>query len=189
MPAAIWKSRRFLGTITVATCCALSAAYAVTASAQMLKYDNESEVMMAGTVSPTSLQTVLERLIDKCSAYGDDVRISGVTALRGWQMRHGAYLEENRQIRAWVERGLRQNAKARETFHDMVYVQTPVIVDKQYDTFASVIDMMKTVPAKTNICNSYIQSINDGKLDLKNNDPTLAAYLDKRIRARNSSAK
>ncbi|MFJ2994517.1 hypothetical protein [Pandoraea sp. NPDC087047] len=171
--------------ITVATCCLLLGVYPGIVTAQILKYDNENEVLMAGTVSPTSLQSVLERLIEKCSAYGDNVRVSGEAALSNWQTRHSAYLEENRKIRALVEQSLRQNPKASEMFHDLLYVQTPVVLDKQYESFAAPIDMMKTVPAKASICNSYIQAIDEKRFDLKNNDPTLAAYLDKRIQARN----
>ncbi|NWK46470.1 hypothetical protein [Ralstonia pickettii] len=161
--------------------------YIGTAAAQMLKYESESELMGAAATSPTAGGQVISRLVDKCGAYSDSLRADGDQVLRSWEERHRAYLEENRRVRAQLEAMYSGNPDARKTFQYALEKQLPMLVDKQYETYAAAIDVMQTQSDKAQMCSSYYRAISEKRFDLKVNDPTLAAFLDKRIHARSGT--
>jgi hypothetical protein len=171
----------------IATCMLLACLFAGSASAQVLKYDNDDELMGAAIASPTSADLLLQRLVQKCAAFNDSLRTSGDQALRAWEERHQDYLDENRRVRAQLESMYRNDPKAQAGLRDMLEKQAPVVLEKQYQAFAAPIDAMPTEAAKVGICNSYVQAITDKKFDLKTNDPALSAFLDKRIQARSGT--
>jgi hypothetical protein len=161
----------------------LACIYANSALAQVLKYDNEAQLMGAAVSSPASTDQILTRLVGKCGTYNDSLRVSGDQALHSWEERHHAYLDENRRVRAQFE-SMYTAPEAHSAFENMMEKQLPALVDKEYHVYAATIDSASTAPGKVQMCNSYFQAISAQKFDLKVTDPTLAAYLDKRIRAR-----
>lgn len=171
----------------IATCLLLTCLYASSAAAQVLKYENENELMGAAVASPTSADQLLRRLIEKCAAFNDSLRTSGDQALHAWEERHRDYLEENRRVRAQFESMYRTNPSARAAFRDMLEKQFPAVLDKQYEAYAAPIDAVPNQAGKVQICSSYLQAITEKKFDLKVNDPTLSAFLDKRIQARSGT--
>ncbi|MCX4164261.1 MULTISPECIES: hypothetical protein [Paraburkholderia] len=164
----------------------LACIYVNSALAQVLKYDSEAELMGAAATSPSSTGEILVRLVGKCGTYDDSLRTSGDQVLRSWQERHHAYLDENRRVRTQLE-AMYTTPEARNKFEDMMEKQVPALVDKQYQVYAAMIDATSDRSGKVQLCNSYFQAISAQKFDLKVNDPTLAAYLDKRIRGRSKT--
>lgn len=164
-------------------CVLLVWSYANCASAQLLKYDNETQMMGAAVSSPWATNRILTRIVDKCGGYDGSLRTSGVRALLSWKERHHAYLDEGSRIRAQAE-AMYTTPQAHDEFENMVEKQLPAVADKQFDAYAAMIDIVPTLSGKIAMCNSLVQAISAQKFDLKINDPTLAAYLDKRIHAR-----
>jgi len=157
--------------------------YANSAFGQLLKYDNEQELMGAAVSSPYSAGQIVKRLVDKCGAYNDSLRTSGDRALHSWEAHHQAYLEEGLRVKAQLEAKL-STPTDRSAFKNMLEKQLPEAIQKQYEALAVVIDSAPSQAGKVRMCEGYVQAIADGKFDLKVNDPTLSAYFDKRIRAR-----
>lgn len=112
--------------------------------------------------------------------------VSGDQVLRSWDERHRAYLDENRRVRAQLE-ATYTKPDTRAAFKNMLEKQLPVVLNKQYEGFAAPIDMAPSRSGKVQMCNSYFQAISEKKFDLRVNDPTLSAYLDKRIQARSGA--
>ncbi|WP_288393014.1 hypothetical protein [uncultured Herbaspirillum sp.] len=150
------------------------------ASAQLLSYDNEQQLMGAAAFSPTSTYQILQKLIAKCGSYSPALSNAGGETLQQWEQRHHAYLDENTKIRMQLEK-MYTHPDAKKAYHDMVEKTMPEAVQKQYEAFASPIDLTPKQPLKEQMCQSYIRAIGEKKFDLKNNDPEVAAYLDKRI--------
>jgi len=163
--------------LIVAACAA-----AVPASAQLFKYDSEDEVMGAAVSSPESTRRILERLVAKCGAYGDAVKAPADKALAAWMVRHQAYLDEGRRVKKELQARFTV-PEARRKFDDMFDKQLPIMVDRQYEVYASSIDAMPVPAGKAQMCGSYIDAIVEKKFDLASNDPTLTAFFDKRIKA------
>jgi hypothetical protein len=161
--------------------------YLNTGVAQVLKYDNDEQLMGAAAASPSSTYLVLKRVVDKCGGYDDSLRASGDQALRSWEERHHAYLEENLRVREQFDAMLRTAPALHDEFRKMVEKDLPSFVDKQFQVYALAIDAQPTQSGKIDVCRSFIQAVLAQKFDLKANDPTLSAYLDKRIRSHQTS--
>jgi hypothetical protein len=171
--------------ITFAGACLLMASPIV--NAQLLKYDNQQQVYGAAAASPESTRQVLKKLIGYCSRFGDATRTAGEKAYADWESRHRDFLEENARIKQELLATARA-PKATESQKNQILlmfdVMLPKAVDAQYLAFVSPIETAPDSATKTHICNSYVQSVNDGKWDLRTNDPVVSAFLDKRIAKR-----
>jgi len=153
--------------------------------AQVLKYDNDTQLLAAAAVSPDGTRQIITRLTDTCSSYSPSLRDSGERELKSWNERHRTYLEESIQIRKQVEsqyEGPSASPQTRQAFKHMLDVAVPQLINNQYQAIFSVVDSMPSLQGKISICNSYIQAIGDKKFDLKTNDPTLSEFFDKRIK-------
>lgn len=157
-----------------------------TAAAQMLSYDNEQQLMGAAAFSPTSTYQILQKLMGKCRSYHQSLNNAGDDAsdraLQSWEQRHRAYLDENARIRAQLEQ-MYTHPDAKKAYHEIVQKTMPEAVQKQYEAFAAPIDSAPRLQQKEQMCQAYIKAINEQKFDLRNNDPAVTAYLDKRIRS------
>jgi ATP-dependent Lon protease len=150
------------------------------ASGQTLSYDNEQQLMGAAAFSPTSTYQILQKLVAKCGSYNPTLNHAGGVELQRWEQRHHAYLDENAKIRTQLEK-MYTHPDAKKAYHDMQEKTLPEAVQKQYEAYASPIDMMPRQAQKEQMCQSYLKAIGEKKFDLKNNDPAVTAYLDKRI--------
>lgn len=152
------------------------------ASAQLLGYDSEQELMGAAAFSPTSTYQILQKLTAKCGSYSPALNNAGADKLQQWEQRHHAYLDENAKIRMQLEK-MYTHPDAKKAYRDIVEKTLPEAIQKQYEALASPIELTPKQPQKEQICQSYIRAIGEKKFDLKNNDPAVTAYLDKRIQS------
>lgn len=157
------------------------------ACAQLLAYNNKEQILGAAAISPESGGKLLEKLVLRCSQYGDTTRLAGETAMNAWKQRHQNYLDENKivqqEIMAFVERATVPDAQKKD-LRDTFETGTKNIIDAQFKAMEAPISAMPQVQQKVSICMSYFDSVNAGKLDLKNNDPVVTKFLDERINTR-----
>ncbi|MDR3397741.1 MAG: hypothetical protein P4M06_09285 [Pandoraea sp.] len=166
--------------------CALAGAgvvWTAMALAQPPQYKNDAELMGAAIASPEGVGRVLERLVQKCGLYGEPTRAHGNAALRAWQARHRDYLAEGRRVRAELQ-ATYTDSLARQRFDDLLQTQLPMLVERQFVVYARSIDDQPTEAEKAGLCDGYFNAVDDLQFDLKVNDPTLAAFFDRRIAAR-----
>lgn len=159
----------------------------MTAHAQLLKYNSKAEVHGAAAVSPTAGGQVLERLVALCANFGDPARLAGEAALKDWKARHQAYMDENAIIKRSLLSALSESPAPdphKQELRHMLEVAVPKMIDAQFAAASLPIDSLFSNEAKASLCMDYIQSINDGKWDLRRNDPVVASFLDASIAAR-----
>ncbi|WP_143432983.1 hypothetical protein [Herbaspirillum camelliae] len=152
------------------------------ASAQFATYSNENEVLGAAAISPLSTYQILQKLIARCSEVSASLRSNGNAQLGGWEKRHHAFLLENQRIQAQLERSYTE-PDAKKTFRDMLDRQVPAAVQKQYEAFVSPIDTALQKSQQEQLCQVYVNAIQGGKFDLKNTDPVVSKFLEKRIQS------
>ncbi len=110
------------------------------------------------------------------------LRSNGNAQLGGWEKRHHAFLLENQRIQAQLERSYTE-PDAKKTFRDMLDRQVPAAVQKQYEAFVSPIDTALQKSQQEQLCQVYVNAIQGGKFDLKNTDPVVSKFLEKRIQS------
>jgi hypothetical protein len=155
--------------------------------AQTLKYANEQEIYGAAAASPDSTRQVVRRLISFCEGYDQSLQASGESAMTSWTSRHAAYLAENAEIRAhWVaaSNDPKVPATTRAAIKNMFDQVLPKTIDSQFESFATPIRTMSPQSTQVEMCKSYVKAISEREFDLQKNDPTLAAWFDKRIAAK-----
>ncbi|AMO96848.1 hypothetical protein CFter6_4247 [Collimonas fungivorans] len=158
-----------------------------TAHAQLLKYNNEAELFGAAAVSPDSGFQVLQKLIGLCLTYSPSLQSFGEQELKKWVSRHRSYLEENAASRQELIEMLNSpsmTAETKKNIKNMLEVYGPKMIDSQFETIRISIKGISSQEGQASLCSDYIQSIADGKFDLRKNDPSLSAYLDQRISKR-----
>jgi len=156
-------------------------------SAQTLKYANEQEIYGAAAASPGSTRQVVRRLISFCEGYDQALQASGETTMTNWISRHAAYLAENAEVRArWVaaSNDPKVPATTRAAIKNLFDQVEPKTIDSQFESFATPIRTIAPRSTQVEMCKSFFVAISEGEFDLKKNDPTLAAWFDKRIAAK-----
>lgn len=158
------------------------------AKAQLLKYNNKQEILGAAAVSPDSGRQIIEKLVKECSQYGTSVQRRGDLAFKKWRDEHQALIDENTKIKQEIF-SAKMTPLERQTANNMYQIQIPKMIDSQFKTISSAIASMPTKETKAQICIDYIRSVEDGKWDLKINDPVVFNFLQDRIAARNKNQK
>ncbi|WP_156479967.1 hypothetical protein [Collimonas pratensis] len=161
------------------------------AHAQLLKYNSEAELFGAAAVSPDSVFQVLQRLIGLRSPYSPPLQSFGEHELKNWVSRHRLYLEESAAVRRELIAMLNSPSLAVDTkqnIKNLLEVVSPKIIDSQFETMRIHIEEVGVKESQVYVCSDYIQSIADGKFDLRKNDPALTAYFDQRISKRSGKS-
>ncbi|GEM_PF-1783181 len=157
---------------------------------QTLKYNNESEVYGAAAASPESGRQMLRKLTALCSKYGIKASAPLADAVDSWETRHAAYLEENARIKqeliAYANLPA-TNKSAKDYINRMFDVILPQGIQAQFQAMSFPITSAPTPEASGSLCNDFAAAINDGKFDLKRNDPVVAKFLDDRIAKSNAN--
>lgn len=153
------------------------------AQAQLLAYANAQEILGAAAVSPSATVQVVERLLHACADLDSSLRNDGDNALQQLKHRQQGYLEENLATRKQLE-SLYTSPQAKQALNDSLTTQLPQLMQSQYDMFYAPIKTARTRQQKSALCQDYITAVTQQKFDLRQNDPTLAKFLDERIKGR-----
>lgn len=155
--------------------------------AQLLKYNSKAEIYGAAAVSPSAGAQILEKLVALCSTIDTPTRQASESALKDWKLRHQAYIDENANIRREFLGSL-STSPAPETekqqVRRMLEISVPKMIEAQYSAISLTIDALESSDAKSKLCMDYMQSVVEGKWDLRKNDPVVAQFLDSSIAAR-----
>lgn len=160
---------------------------AAPASAQLLKYNSQAEILGAAAVSPDSGRQVLKGLLSVCAQTGAQSRSTFENALAGWEKRHQLFLQENARIKQDFLRRADNpgtSEEERRAIKNMYEVLVPKTIEAQIASLATPINTIEDPKAKASLCNDYAQSVVEGQWDLQKNDPTLANFLADRIKKR-----
>jgi len=153
------------------------------ANAQLLKYNSKEEIREAAMVSPDSTPQIIEKLVKECSHYGQAIESEANQALLQWLGHHQSLIDENLKVRQEVLSSAKTDSEKRQ-LKRMLETQLPQMIEGQFVSISSVINAAPSKEAKERICRAYVESIKDGKWDLRDNDPVVYKFLQDRIAAR-----
>ena len=176
------KINYILAELLIAISCTLYCSTPV--FAQLLKYNSETEIFGAAAVSPESGRQLLQKLVNYCSSISPENEAPGKKQLEAWIYRHQKYLDENVIVRKEylaMVKDSNAEAKVKEGVVTMFNVSIPKMIDSQFEALVSPMKSAPDIKSKNSLCNDYFQSIGDGKFDLKNNDPVVLDFLNKKI--------
>ncbi len=177
---------RHLVTAALILACPLSPAFA-----QLLKYNNRSELLGAAHVSPESTRRILVEWLRYCSENNASLQQEAAREMKAWEARHKLYLEASAAYREKLKKLTANPSLKPEQRVQFSKLQEQIEKDALKDAVAAQAEAF-LVPLRSAqkhgssevLCRDSIQSVADGKWDLTRNDPALAKFFDEERRRR-----
>lgn len=141
------------------------------------------EQLGGAAVWPYGTEKILQSAVDYCMTLGPNAAVPAAAALWGWRKRHETYLF----LSAYYRMEIQKFAAAHPETPEMATLKKITTQDaddlaKAYSE-ALVLGFRKAQEADprdggANLCRNYFRSVEDGKMDLKNRNPEMAAIMD-----------
>jgi hypothetical protein len=156
----------------------------------VFKYNNRNELRGAAMAAPDNTRRILTNVMQFCADNHTSLRDETSRALKSWESRHAFYLAASAGIREEFNKLATdpssqpevraQYRKAQEQLAEMV-AQT---VSAMTEALLAPLRILQKGGNSEAMCKEYVQSVDDGKWDLKRNDPELAKFFDEQRQAK-----
>jgi hypothetical protein len=156
----------------------------------VFKYSNRNELRGAAMAAPENTRQILANVMRFCADNHASLRGETARALKSWESRHAYYLAASAGIREEFDKLATDPSSPPEVRaqYKMAQEQLAEMVAQTVSAMTEALLAPLRIRQKSGnseaMCKEYVQSVDDGKWDLKRNDPDLAKFFDEQRQAK-----
>jgi hypothetical protein len=150
----------------------------LSASAQILTYQNDSERAGAGLIATFARQEMAKRNMEFCAASYPEMAWDAHAAYAGWVHRNAIELQVASGLRrAFADLGAKDNSEKGAMAKKLVEEYLPTQIARLADTQVQALKDMPAPDIRKKLCADVVAALNGGKFDVATGDPEIGRFL------------
>jgi hypothetical protein len=150
----------------------------LSASAQILPYQNDSERAGAGLIATFARQEMAKRNMEFCAASYPEMAWDAHAAYAGWVHRNAIELQvASGMRRAFADLGAKDNSEKGAMAKKLVEEYLPTQIARLADTQVQALKDMPAPDIREKLCADVVAALNGGKFDVATGDPEIGRFL------------
>jgi hypothetical protein len=160
----------------------LMLAWSHAAVAQPPRYNSQAELLGAAATAPVGTKSALTTLVRFCADAFPPTTIPLTAAMKRWRDRNSFYLSASTGYREALELLMsdpKTEPGTQEILRKLIQTDVPRILSARTEALLEPIRINTENGKGESLCLDYVEALDSGKFDIRNNDPQLAEFIDR----------